>query len=75
MQNGPKSGDMFSPIRMNDWAEQVRNGPEPLFLQAVWDLKQKSSYCRPLLRYAQLGRLTDHYRYALVIERHAVGVF
>src|SRR5215469_12337161 len=25
MQNGPKSGDIFSPIRMNDWAEQVRN--------------------------------------------------
>jgi outer membrane protein assembly factor BamA len=33
MQDGPKSGEVYSPIRMNDWAEQVRknyaqsNGP------------------------------------------------
>ena len=25
MQNGPKSGDVFSPIRITDWEEQVRN--------------------------------------------------
>lgn len=24
MQDGPKSGDVYSPIRINDWAEQVR---------------------------------------------------
>ena len=24
MQDGPKSGEVFSPIRINDWAEQVR---------------------------------------------------
>jgi len=33
LQDGPKSGEVYSPIRMNDWAEQVRkkyaqiNGP------------------------------------------------
>jgi outer membrane protein assembly factor BamA len=24
MQDGPKSGEVFSPIRINDWTEQVR---------------------------------------------------
>lgn len=24
LQDGPKSGDVYSPIRINDWAEQVR---------------------------------------------------
>jgi outer membrane protein assembly factor BamA len=41
MQDGPKTGQIFSPIRINDWAEQIRknyaqsNGPLESIMWAV----------------------------------------